>query len=220
MKDDFIWVLASNSPRRKELLSQIMDFIVISTEIDETITEELPPEKIVEELALRKAKFTYDYLLKLKEIVQSGKTPDEKTLVEAKDIAAGNPFGVIGADTVVALNGRIFGKPKDRDDAFRILTELSGKTHSVFTGVAVLKSDSVKVFYSETKVTFDELSEEEIRDYIDSGEPMDKAGAYGIQGIGGTFVTGIEGDYTNVVGFPMGEFCHLVRTGEIRPGEK
>ena len=86
--------------------------------------------------------------------------------------------------------------------------------------IEAVNTDWIVAFYSETKVTFDELSEEEIRDYIDSGEPMDKAGAYGIQGIGGTFVTGIEGDYTNVVGFPMGEFCHLVRTGEIRPGEK
>ena len=210
-----MWVLASNSPRRKELLSQIMDFAVICAEIDETIVGELPPEKIVQELALRKANFTFEHLLKLKEILKDKKDLDDEMLMQAKLVTDSHSFGVIGADTVVALNGKVYGKPKDKDDAFRILKELSGKTHSVFTGVAVLKIDGVKVFYSETKVTFDELPDDEIWEYIETGEPMDKAGAYGIQGFGGTFVTGIEGDYTNVVGFPMGEFCHLIRTGEI-----
>ena len=215
MEEELLWVLASNSPRRKELLSQILDFAVICAEIDETVKEDLPPEKIVQELALRKARFTFEHLIKMKEILKNEKNLDDEMLMEAKIVSDNHTFGVIGADTVVVLDGKIYGKPKDKDDAFRILKELSGKTHSVLTGVAVVKLTGTKVFYSETKVTFDKLPDDEIWEYIENGEPMDKAGAYGIQGFGGTFVTGIEGDYTNVVGFPMGEFCHLIRIGEI-----
>lgn len=183
------WILASNSPRRKELLGNITEFTVLSAEADESVEPGLSPDQIVEELAARKAQAVFERL--------------------------SDSESVIGADTIVYHKGEVLGKPKDKEDAFRMLKSLSGDTHSVFTGVCVLTPEGKLVFHSETKVTFDELPDEEIREYIDTGEPMDKAGAYGIQGLGGKFVTGIEGDYTNVVGFPVGEFCRLIRNGKI-----
>ena len=192
------WILASASPRRKELLTQIgIDFEVVVSEADENIAEKLSPGELVERLSLIKAGAVRKHLAK------DAQTADEST-------AAGT-FAVIGADTVVYLGGEILGKPKDEEDAFRMLRALSGATHSVFTGVTILLPDETITFHSETKVTFDELSDAEIRAYIASGEPMDKAGAYGIQGLGGAFVTGIEGEYANVVGFPIGEFCRILR---------
>lgn len=183
------WVLASQSPRRKELLTQIgLSFEVVVSRADENITEELSPGELVERLSLIKAEAVRD------------------SLAGREDAPV-----VIGADTVVYHNGRILGKPKDEEDAFLMLRSLSGDTHSVFTGVSILFPDGTVTFHSETKVTFDELSDAEIRAYIASGEPMDKAGAYGIQGLGGAFVTGIEGEYANVVGFPIGEFCRILR---------
>lgn len=183
------WVLASQSPRRKELLAQIgLSFEVVVSRADENITEELSPGELVERLSLIKAEAVRD------------------SLAGREDAPV-----VIGADTVVYHNGRILGKPKDEEDAFLMLRSLSGDTHSVFTGVSILFPDGTVTFHSETKVTFDELSDAEIRAYIASGEPMDKAGAYGIQGLGGAFVTGIEGEYANVVGFPIGEFCRILR---------
>ena len=183
------WVLASQSPRRKELLAQIgLSFEVVVSRADENITEELSPGELVERLSLIKAEAVRD------------------SLAGREDAPV-----VIGADTVVYHNGRILGKPKDEEDAFLMLRSLSGDTHSVFTGVSILFPDGTVTFHSETKVGFDELSDAEIRAYIASGEPMDKAGAYGIQGLGGAFVTGIEGEYANVVGFPIGEFCRILR---------
>ena len=189
---NFKWVLASASLRRRELLTQIgLDFEVVVSEADENIAEKLSPGELVERLSLIKAGAVKDYL--------SVDEADNKTVA------------VIGADTVVYHEGEILGKPKDEEDAFRMLRALSGATHSVFTGVSILLPDETVTFHSETKVTFDELSDAEIRAYIASGEPMDKAGAYGIQGLAGAFVTGIEGEYANVVGFPIGEFCRILR---------
>ncbi|MBR6095242.1 MAG: septum formation inhibitor Maf [Lachnospiraceae bacterium] len=188
-KNNIKWVLASQSPRRKELLAQIgLSFEVVVSRADENITEKLSPGELVERLSLIKAEAVRD------------------SLAGREDAPV-----VIGADTVVYHNGRILGKPKDEEDAFLMLRSLSGDTHSVFTGVSILFPDGTVTFHSETKVTFDELSDAEIRAYIASGEPMDKAGAYGIQGLGGAFVTGIEGEYANVVGFPIGEFCRILR---------
>ena len=188
-KNKIKWVLASQSPRRKELLEQIgLSFEVVVSRADENITEELSPGELVERLSLIKAEAVRD------------------SLAGREDAPV-----VIGADTVVYHNGRILGKPKDEEDAFLMLRSLSGDTHSVFTGVSILFPGGTVTFHSETKVTFDELSDAEIRAYIASGEPMDKAGAYGIQGLGGAFVTGIEGEYANVVGFPIGEFCRILR---------
>ncbi|MGN1202566.1 MAG: Maf family protein, partial [Eubacterium sp.] len=110
---------------------------------------------------------------------------------------------IIGADTVVAVGGKILGKPKDRNDAFEMLKMLSGKYHSVFTGVTVIKPECTDTFSVETRVKFFDLTDKEINSYIDTGEPFDKAGGYGIQGKGSLLVEKIDGDYFNVVGLPI-----------------
>jgi len=172
-------VLASASPRRKELLERlgIRDMEILPARGEEKIQEGLPPEKIVEALSLAKA----------------------------SEVAArcGDGDVIIAADTIVWQNDRIFGKPKDEKEAEEMLLALSGKEHSVFTGVTVIASGKILTKSEETKVHFRELSGGEIRRYIDSGEPMDKAGAYGIQGRASVFVRGIEGDFFNVVGLPL-----------------
>ena len=129
-------------------------------------------------------------------------------------------FMVIGSDTIVTYNGEIFGKPKDKEDAKRILKKLSGKSHSVISGVVVILNYNPKdetqnklesEFYAETEVEFDNLDDDVIDAYVATGEPMDKAGGYGIQAIGGTLVKKINGDYYNVVGFPLNLFCANIR---------
>lgn len=168
-------ILASKSPRRKELLSIITtEFEVRSAEADETLPKGISPADAV------------CYLSKIK----------AEPLNNGEDI-------VIGADTVVALDGLILGKPCDDDDAKRMLSMLSGREHSVFTGVTVLKGEKRSTFYCETKVRFYPLSEKDIDDYIATGECSDKAGAYGIQGFGSLLVEKIDGDYFNVVGLPV-----------------
>ena len=128
-------------------------------------------------------------------------------------------FMVIGSDTIVTYDGTIYGKPKDKEDAIRVLKELSGKTHSVISGVVILTNYSKdglsenkfeNSFHSVTKVEFDDLTEDVIKAYVETGEPMDKAGGYGIQALGGTLVKRIDGDYYNVVGFPLNKFCKTV----------
>ncbi len=168
-------ILASKSPRRKELLGFITnDFIVVSEEIDETVPEDMTPENAVLYLSRKKA-----------ELFQN-----------SEDV-------VIGADTIVVLNGKILGKPADEEEAFSMLKSLSGKEHSVLTGVTLISPSGKKSFYKETKVKFFELSDGEISNYIKTGECMDKAGAYGIQGFGSLLVEKIDGDYFNVVGLPV-----------------
>ena len=168
-------ILASKSPRRKELLSLITDdFTVDSAEVDETLPCDIEPDKAVEYLSKIKAQ----------PFRESGKI-------------------VIGADTVVAIDGEILGKPKNEKDAFLMLKNLSGKEHSVFTGVTVIKNDKEVTFSVQTRVKFFELDDREIEDYISSGEPFDKAGAYGIQGKGAELVEKYEGDYNNIVGLPV-----------------
>lgn len=187
------WILASGSPRRKELLTQIgLEFEVLVSEADENIEEDLSPGELVERLSLIKAE-----------------------AVRVSSVSASDNYGIIGADTIVYHDGKVLGKPKDEEDAFAMLRALSGGSHSVFTGVSILLPDETITFHNETKVYFDELSDEEIHKYIASGEPMDKAGAYGIQGLGGAFVTRIEGEYANVVGFPIGHFCKVLRDKDI-----
>lgn len=168
-------ILASKSPRRKELLSLITeDFVIKSADVDETLPEGISPDKAVE------------YLSKIK----------AQPFNNGKDT-------VIGADTVVAAEGKILGKPADRNEAFGMLRLLSGKYHSVFTGVTVIKPDSTVTFCTQTKVKFFDLTDKEILDYIATGECDDKAGAYGIQGKGALLVEKIDGDYFNVVGLPV-----------------
>ncbi|MBQ8489446.1 MAG: septum formation inhibitor Maf [Pseudobutyrivibrio sp.] len=170
-------ILASNSPRRKELLTQAdIDFEVKSADVEE-ITDKTKPEEVVMDLSQLKA----------------------------KAIAKDNPGRrIIAADTVVAFNGQILGKPKDEADAFRMLKELSGETHHVYTGVTIIEEDGrVNTFYEATAVSMYDNSDELINRYIATGEPMDKAGAYGIQGKGAVLVKEICGDYNNVVGLPL-----------------
>ena len=177
-------ILASASPRRKEILELAdLKFDVMPSDAQE-ITTKTAPNEVVMELASIKAKDIYE--------------KSEKQSM------------VMGADTVVAYQGQILGKPADKADAKRMLTMLSGQTHEVYTGVCVIEDGKTKTFYEETKVTFYEISDEQIDHYINTGEPMDKAGSYGIQGKAAVFIKGIEGDYYNVVGFPIARFLQEI----------
>ena len=175
-------ILASQSPRRKELLERmgIRDFETISPNVDESAFHGLPPEELVRRLSAEKA------------AAVAGR--------------AGEDAIVIAADTVVALEGAVLGKPADELDAFKMLSALSGVRHQVYTGVTVCRGGEKQTAHEVTDVTFRELSEEEIEHYIATGEPMDKAGAYGIQGYGALLIQGISGDYYNVMGLPV---CRL-----------
>jgi len=172
-------ILASQSPRRKELLHQmgLRGFKINVPDVDETIEENLSPGQMVEELSLRKARAV-------------AAQADEDDLI-------------IAADTVVALDGAVLGKPEDESSAFSMLSALSGNRHYVYTGVTVICGEKVVTQHEMTTVTFRELEAEEISNYIATGEPMDKAGAYGIQGLGALLVSGINGDYFNVMGLPV-----------------
>lgn len=187
-------ILASASPRRKELLEQIgLQFDICPAKGEEVITKTIPYE-VVQELASQKAK-------EVAGMVKAYENAHEE-LVTPQDIM------VIGADTIVAYENQILGKPKDEEDAFRMLSMLSGNTHAVYTGVSiVLLGASGKAgeltFYEKTDVVMRGMSEKEIRRYIATGEPMDKAGAYGIQGKCAIYIDKIDGDYNNVVGLPI-----------------
>ena len=178
-------ILASASPRRKELLAQIgAECEVVPAEGEEHIGSKVP-EQVVLELAKQKAKE-----------------------VAARFSQEPGRFAVLGADTVVAFGGQILGKHKDKADAARMLKTLTGNTQSVFTGVAVVllankQVEEVFSFYEETKVTMYPMSEKQIEAYIGTGEPMDKAGAYAIQGKCAVYIEKIAGDYNNVVGLPV-----------------
>jgi septum formation protein len=185
-------ILASSSPRRKELLENLhLTFEISSSNVDESFSPELTPEEAVKELASRKASFV------------AKKEP--------------NAF-VIGSDTVVVHEGDILGKPTDREEALFMLKKLSGKTHSVFTGVSIITPEREIQFYEKTDVVFWELSQEEMDAYINSGEPFDKAGGYGIQGFGSFLVREIKGDYFSVVGLPVARTVReLRRAGYVLP---
>lgn len=182
-------VLASASPRRAELLGRLTgDFNVEESGADETYAGG-NPAKLARILAERKA----------------------------ADVFSRNPDAVvIGADTVVALGGRIFGKPRDEADARSMLRLLSGRQHVVYTGVCVLSARYKRVFCSRTKVQFDTFSQQETDAYIASGDWADKAGAYGIQGTAAKYIRGIKGDYYNVVGLPLNTLYKLLKDLEER----
>lgn len=175
-------ILASGSPRRKELLELIgVDFKIITSNKEEIITS-TNPEEVVKELSLMKA----------------------------EDVAEGvtGPAIILGADTVVAHGGRILGKPKDAEDAVNMIRSFAGDDHFVYTGVCIIRKEAdgsvKKISFAEgTRVTVYPMTEEEIERYVASGEPMDKAGAYAIQGLFAPYIKGIEGDYYNIVGFPI-----------------
>ncbi len=170
-------ILASASPRRKEILSNAgFSFDIIPSDADENTDQSLGDEETVKELAKRKAQHILC------------RYPDRV---------------VFGCDTVVAVDGKILGKPENDEDAFHMLKMLSGKTHRVSTGVCVISADKEVCFCDTTEVTFYQLSDETIKSYIATGECSDKAGAYGIQGYGSVLVKEIKGDYFSVMGLPV-----------------
>ena len=175
-------ILASASPRRKELLGKIgLEFNIIPAKGEEVVTKNLPWE-VVEELSFQKAKEIAD--MQMEECI------------------------VIGSDTIVAKGEKIMGKPKDEADAYQMLSEIAGDVHQVYTGVTLIrtgKEPKVITFAEKTDVHLYPMSEKEIYSYIATKDPMDKAGAYGIQGDFAIHVKGIEGDYYNVVGLPIGK---------------
>lgn len=191
-------ILASGSPRRKELLAQAgYDFDVCPSLSDEDL-EPMAPSEYVMLLAKKKADEVCNRIIAQDVVRRVKKLPER--------------FVVLGADTVVSLNGRILGKPYDYDDAYNTLNSLSDQTHQVYTSVCLIyvngRAKSSSSFYEKTDVTFYPVSHDEIIQYLATNEPFDKAGSYGIQGKGGLFVKGIEGDYNNVVGLPLARVYH------------
>lgn len=183
-------ILASGSPRRRELLDLAgIKYTVKPSQKEEVISSTIP-EDVVKELSFQKA----------------------------DDIATGVPAGtvVIGSDTVVALDSQILGKPKSKEDACRMLKELQGKSHKVYTGVTFIIEEEtgrkVVTFAEATRVDMYPMTDAEIEAYVEGGEPMDKAGAYAIQGEGTVFIRGIEGDYNTVVGLPLARVYQELKT--------
>lgn len=184
-------ILASQSPRRRELMNQAgFKFEIIPSDKEEIVTKVLPYE-VVEELSLQKALDVYS------------------------EFCENDTIMVIGADTVVSIESKILGKPKSEQEAFSMLKELQGKTHEVYTGVTFIWKGSSKTctytFNECTRVTFYPMTDEEIQNYVDTKDPMDKAGAYGIQGKCAIYIKEINGDYNNVVGLPIGRLYHELR---------
>ncbi|MBE5905913.1 MAG: septum formation protein Maf [Lachnospiraceae bacterium] len=190
-------ILASGSPRRKDLLTQIgVEFEVCPAKGEEKIGNE-SPEEAVKLLASQKAQEVY------LSYIGEGKLPQGDTWF-------------IGADTVVAYQNKILGKPKDEEEAFSMLHMIQGKGHQVHTGVCIIEVKAtggvkMETFCETTQVNLYSMTEEDIRDYIRTKEPMDKAGAYGIQGYFAQYIKGISGDYNNVVGLPVGRIGKLLR---------
>lgn len=174
-------ILASGSPRRRELLTQMgLSFRVVVSDADETVDKSLSPAEQVSLISRRKA--------------------------GAVAKVVGPDALVVAADTIVALEGQVMGKPHIRAEAVEMLSRLSGRTHEVYTGFTLQLGERVVTQAERTAVTFRDLTQSEIEAYVDTGEPMDKAGAYGIQGLGSLLVSGIRGDYFNVMGLPV---CRL-----------
>ena len=177
-------ILASKSPRRKEMMGLLFpQFEVQASDVDETLPEGVSLGRAVELLALRKGQAV------------AGAGPDAL---------------VIAADTLVTLGSVVLGKPTGREDAARMLRLLSGRVHQVYTGVALLEGERTNRFHCVTDVEFSPLTEEEIRWYLSTGEPFDKAGAYGIQGYGARFIRGIREDFFNVMGLPVNELYRQI----------
>ena len=207
-------VLASASPRRRELLSQIgLEFTVMpSTKEENAKTTEAGA--LVQELSRQKAVDIWEQLSG-----GQGQNPDADQEQISEETQEPNLNGkrqpellVIGADTVVCCEGKILGKPHSREAAAEMLTALQGRSHEGYTGVTLYSQSETGTFFECTQVEFYPMTEVEISEYIDSKEPMDKAGAYGIQGLGARFVKGIRGDYNNVVGLPVGRLYQELKS--------
>ena len=184
-------ILASSSPRRRELLKQVgIDFDIVTSGCDEHVNADTPAELV-----------------------------SELSRIKCMDVCSrlddGNDHIVIGADTIVVYDGNVLGKPSGPEDAFRMLKSLAGRTHQVYTGVTLAKTGNDKeslTFYEVTDVTMFSLSDSMLREYVETGEPLDKAGAYGIQGTGAILVEKISGDYNNVVGLPLARLFHILKS--------
>jgi len=186
-------ILASASPRRRELLTQIgLKFEIIPSHKEEDMRGNRPAQ-VVMGLAADKAGDIF---------AQIGGADQPDVLV-------------IGADTIVALDNIILGKPKDEADALKMLQFLQGKTHQVYTGVCMMTADMTQMFYEKTDVAMYPADEEQLREYICTGEPMDKAGSYAIQGRGSVFIREIHGDYNNVVGLPVAQIWQRLMKDEV-----
>lgn len=186
-------ILASQSPRRRELLERmgLSQFEIRPAVGEEHADSDLTPAQLVEELSRQKAA----------EVSQTA---------EADDL-------ILAADTVVAADGRVLGKPHSREEAVEMLRFLSGRTHTVYTGVTVQQGTHALTQHEATDVLFRPLTEAEIQAYVDTGEPMDKAGSYGIQGRGCVLVKGIRGDYYNVMGLPVCRLALMLREFGVEP---
>ncbi len=187
-----------------------LDFEVKVSEVEEKVTSTVP-EEVVQELSRQKAEAVAKLVW---ERINTNSLEDMK---EQKTGDSMMRSLVLGADTIVACDGRILGKPKDAADAVQMLTMLSGRAHEVYTGVTFVYADPMDgairthTFYECTKVHFASMTEQEIAEYVATGDPLDKAGAYGIQGFCARYITGIEGDYNNVVGLPVGRVYQELR---------
>ena len=187
--------LASRSPRRAELLQQMgVDFLVLPSDIDETPNLNERSEAYVLRLAAEKAQACY-------------------VVLQAQNLPL---YPVLAADTTVSVDGQILGKPQDDDEAFQMLSSLSGRWHEVHTGIAVATVDGVRTAISSTRVEMESLSDAKILAYVATGEPRDKAGAYGIQGLAGALIKRIEGSYSGVMGLPVYETAALLAQAGIQ----
>jgi septum formation protein len=185
-----MFVLASASPRRKELLTQAgYDFKVVPANIPEVRLPDEEPTAFVQRLAQEKAKAVFD---------------------QFADTQSGEPLLILGADTVVVVAEEILGKPRNAEDAARMLRLLSGRTHQVITGVCLISNRQMKVGVESTSVMVSQITDKEIATYIATGEPMDKAGAYAIQGHAARWIPRIEGCYFNVVGLPIAQVVSMI----------
>ena len=217
-------ILASASPRRRELLTQIgLDFEVVVSETEEKITS-TEPAKVVEELSAQKAEAVWEKLCSM--TASQGSVTNAERLDEGSGVSRTDEGSevfepeqtsgettmtdtlVLGADTVVACDGKILGKPADTEAAAAMLTMLQGRGHEVYTGVTILYEQNGEMktltFHEKTIVHFYPMTDAQIREYVATGDPMDEAGAYGIQGLCARYISGIAGDYNNVVGLPVG----------------
>lgn len=184
-------ILASSSPRRRELIQLLgLPVTIRNNDVDETMEREITPVETVKELSTRKARAAFE---QIKGSFENGV--------------------IVGSDTVVVYNGKILSKPENKDDAFRMLKLLQGNTHDVYSGIACIETVTGEnvVNHSVTQVTMKPLTDEQIRSYIQTGEPMDKAGAYAVQGLGATFVEKINGDYFTVVGLPLALLSDMLK---------
>ena len=182
-------ILASKSPRRREILENLgLEFEIVTADTDES-SDLTNPYALVEELSRRK-----------------GEAVRELLLSQGQDLT---DTVIIASDTVVSIDGEILGKPRDKADAERMLKLLSGREHEVVSGICLIGKDTLGVSHEITKVVFDELDQETIDAYVEKAQPYDKAGAYAIQGLASAYVSGIKGDYFNVVGLPVHALCQL-----------